>query len=250
MSAGWTFIVLVLAAGPHAEDRAQGQRLFERQCARCHGLKGGGGGGPSLTRARLRHAPDEKALRDVIREGIPGTEMEGAWQMAEAEIERVATYVRSLGQIETAELPGDPEKGKAAFEKGDCAQCHAVRGHGGSLGPDLTEVGGRRGATYLRQALHEPGTNETLDAAGFRAYLVVLVATQDGRIVRGLRVNEDTFTLQIRDADNRIHSFAKRELAEMKRELGGSLMPSYQAAVSAAELDDLVAYLRSLRGEP
>src|SRR5262249_52165230 len=97
---------------------------------------------------------------------------------------------------------------------------------------------------------HDPGTNQPVDAAGFLAFLVVQAATHDGRIVRGLRINEDTFTIQIRDADNRVHSFAKRDLAELKREPAGSLMPNFGATIAPADLDDLIAYLSSLRGEP
>ena len=47
-----------------------------------------------------------------------------------------------------------------------------------------------------------------------------------------------------------IHSFQKRDLVEVKREDAGSLMPSYRAAISSIDLDDLIAYLASLRGEP
>jgi cytochrome c oxidase cbb3-type subunit 3 len=67
--------------------------------------------------------------------------------------------------------------------------------------------------------------------------------------VRGIRINEDTFTLQLRDADNRLYSFRKQDLKELNRESGGSLMPSYQTVFSPTEIDDLIAYLASLRGE-
>jgi putative heme-binding domain-containing protein len=176
--------------------------------------------------------------------------MDWTWQMDERELRQVAAYVWSLGRTESVPLAGDPLKGKPVFEKADCAKCHAVRGQGGSLGPDLTDIGARRGPGYLRQAVHDPGTTQPVNATGFLAFLVVQAATPDGRIVRGLRINEDTFTIQIRDADNRIHSFAKRDLIELKRESAGSLMPGYGAALSSPELDDLVAYLSSLRGEP
>jgi putative heme-binding domain-containing protein len=257
----WSLLVAVLLLGAavraqepaaRAHDLTQGQRLFERQCARCHGLKGAGGEGPSLTRARLRHAADEKALAEVIKDGIVGTEMEGAWQLGDRELGQVAAYVWSLGRTEVAAVPvpGDPAKGKMLFEKGDCTKCHTVRGKGGCLGPDLTEIGARRGPAYLRQSLHEPGTTMPVDANGFLAFLVVQAVTHDGRIVRGLRVNEDTFTIQIRDGEGRIHSFQKRDLAELKREDGGSLMPSYKTTIATADFDDLIAYLASLRGEP
>jgi putative heme-binding domain-containing protein len=238
------------AASLSADRPAQGQRLFERQCARCHGLKGGGGEGPDLTRARLRHADTEKALIGVIRDGITGTEMAGAWQLGDHELRQVAAYVWSLSRTEVVAAQGDPAKGKTLYEKGDCAKCHTVQGQGGSLGPDLTAIGARRGPEYLRQALHDPGTTMPLDENGYRAFLVVEAATRDGRIVRGLRINEDTFTIQIRDGEGRIHSLQKRHLADLRRDEGGSLMPSYKTLIAKADFDDLVAYLASLRGEP
>src|SRR5215475_8015968 len=58
-----------------AADPVQGKRLFESHCARCHGISGHGGFGPSLARPRLRRAPDDAALRDLIHNGIPNTAM-------------------------------------------------------------------------------------------------------------------------------------------------------------------------------
>jgi putative heme-binding domain-containing protein len=232
-----------------ASDLVRGQRLFESQCARCHGVKGTGGTGPGLNRARLRRAADDQALFALIKEGIPGTEMDATWQMDAREIRQVASYVRSLGRAEVTPLPGDPARGKAVYAKGDCSRCHAVRGQGGVLGPDLTDVGARRGAAHLRRILLDPGSAKLLDSYGYLAFLNVQVATGDGRVVQGLRVNEDSFTIQIRDADNRLHSFEKRELAGTKREPAASAMPAYAKTLSASEIDDLIAYLSGLRGE-
>jgi hypothetical protein len=63
-------------------------------------------------------------------------------------------------------------------------------------------------------------------------------------------VNEDTFSLQLRDATNRLHSFWKTELRALHKEWGRSPMPSYRGALTPAELDDLVAFLAAQRGEP
>jgi putative heme-binding domain-containing protein len=212
-------------------------------------LKGTGGTGPGLNRARLRRAADDQALFALIKEGVPGTEMPETWQMDDREIRQVARYVRSLARAEVTPLLGDPAKGKVLYAKGDCSRCHAVRGQGGVLGPDLTDIGARRGAAHLRRILLDPGSSKLLDNYGYLAFLNVQVATRDGRVVQGLRVNEDSFTIQLRDADNRLHSFEKSELAETKREPQASVMPAYGKTLSGSELDDLVAYLAGLRGE-
>jgi hypothetical protein len=113
----------------------------------------------------------------------------------------------------------------------------------------LTDVGARRGAAHLRRILFDPGSSKILDSYGYLAFLNVRVATRDGRVVQGLRVNEDSFTIQLRDADHRLHTFDKRDLAETKREPEASVMPAYAKTLSASEIDDLVAYLSGLRGE-
>ena len=80
-------------------------------------------------------------------------------------------------------------------------------------------------------------------------YLVVRVTTRDGKKIWGLRVSEDSFTIQLRDSAGRFHSFRKAGLTQLKKDFNAELMPSYRDAFNASEMDDLVAYLGSLRGE-
>jgi hypothetical protein len=70
-----------------------------------------------------------------------------------------------------------------------------------------------------------------------------------GAEVRGIRVNEDTFTIQLKDAGGRFHSFRKSDLAEVRKLRGKSPMPSYERSLTNDELTDLVAYLSRLRGK-
>ncbi len=115
---------------------------------------------------------------------------------------------------------------------------------GGIIGPDLSDVGLRRGADYLRQALVSPG------ATVAEGYLLVRAQTRTGEELIGVRMNEDSFTIQVRDQAGVIHSLSKLELAKLEKAFGESLMPSYGSELSASELENLIAYLASLRGEP
>jgi len=223
-------------------DVAGGKRLFEAQCAPCHGIDGRGGKGANLAIPRLKHATDNQELVAVIREGIEGTGMLRAWQLDDRELLQVAAYVRSLAGVAASATPGDPEHGRALFEARGCKGCHIVNGTGSSLAPELTAVGARRGTQYLRKKLLNPGA-ETTDG-----FLMIRAILRDGREVRGFRVNEDSFTIQIKDADNRFHSFRKAGLARLEKEFGQTLMPSFGATLAAGELDDLVAYLAGLKG--
>ena len=61
-----------------------------------------------------------------------------------------------------------------------------------------------------------------------------------------MRINEDTFTLQLRDASQRFRLFRKDDLKEVSY-LKRSLMPPYK--LPPQEMDNLLAYLSTLRGE-
>jgi cytochrome c oxidase cbb3-type subunit 3 len=235
-------LVAVTAFAQQPPGPAVGRTIFESQCALCHGQTGGGGRGPSLNRPSLRHAPDEEALRKVIAGGIP-PEMPGAWQLHPDEVGSVAAYVRSLGATAPESLPGDPARGSTLYQRSGCANCHMVHGAGRGFGPELTAVGSRRSGAFLRQKLLHPAEvlPETFE------YLAITPAS--GSPVRGIRINEDSFSIQLQDAGGRFHSFRKSQIRELRRLEHETPMPSYEKQLAAAELDDLVAYLASLRGE-
>ncbi len=219
----------------------RGHRLFDIHCARCHGVGGGGGEGPALTRPVLRYAPDDDALVTVIQEGIPRTAMIGTFSLSNAEASDVAAYVRSLGRVEQEVVTGDAGRGRIIYDEQACGACHIVAGDGRGIGPELTAIGELRGAEYLRQSL--------VDATAVVAeeYRVVTVRGKGGETVRGVRVNEDDFAVLVRDADARLHTFVL-EGSTLRKEMGESLMPSYAKRLSSTEIEDLVAYLVSLRG--
>jgi putative heme-binding domain-containing protein len=226
-------------------DVAEGQRIFDAQCAWCHGTNGTGGTGPSLQRTTLRHADNDTTLVQIVRTGIPGTEMPSfAIALTDRMAWQTAAYVRSLGRTRARPLPGNADRGAALYESSGCASCHIVNGSGGPLGPELSSIGALRGASYLKDALIKP---ETTHPPG---YLVVRATTADGNTIRGVRVNEDVFWVLIRDGAGRVHSLEKSRLTSLDRELQASLMPSYAARLSDAQVDDLVAYLSGLRGKP
>jgi putative heme-binding domain-containing protein len=156
----------------------------------------------------------------------------------------VAAYVRSLGRIEAKPVPGDAALGRQLYEgKGGCASCHAIKGRGGWMGPDLSNVGLRRSAAYLRDSLVNP------EGSVPDSFLQVRVVPLKGAALTGARLGEDTFTIQFRDYSGRLHSYWKRDVKQIFKDRGKSPMPSYQGKLSDSELTDLVAYLASLREE-
>jgi putative heme-binding domain-containing protein len=224
-------------------DLARGEKLFQVHCGRCHGAKGEGSRGPSLTRPKLSRAPDDAALVKVIQEGIRGTEMPGAGAMSDREMQQTAAYVRSLGKIPSKPVPGDPTHGAEIYRSKNCASCHSIHGEGGIAGPDLTSIGSARSAQHLRDSVVDP------QAAVPQGYLLVTVTPKNGDRVTGQRLNEDSFSIQIRDNAGRFYSFSKSDVTSIDKQRGKSPMPSYKGQLSDTELTDLVAYLASLKEE-
>ena len=233
-----------------------GVKLFQAHCAACHGQKGEGGTVPTLATPRLIRADSEAALFKIIREGIAGTEMPGT-RLEAVQLKELADYVRDLGQLPREKMIGDAERGKKLYSaKGECASCHAINGEGSAYAPDLSEIGLRRGAQHLMTSLLESEADVPKSYLQLRAgtaitdnFLLVRVVTKDGKKISGVRVNEDTFTIHLREISGRVHSFFKSELLELHKDWGKSSMPSYRKILEHDELIDIVAYLVSLRGE-
>jgi len=226
-----------------ATELAAGKRVFDAQCAWCHGTDGSGGAGPSLQRSDLRHAGTDADLVSIVRNGIAGTEMPGfQWSLTDTITWRTAAYVRSLGRRPAEPVRGDATRGAAIYEAKGCQTCHVMAGRGTALGPELTAIGALRGPVYLRESIVRP------EVAHPPGYLVVRAVSGAGGEVRGIRIDEDVFWIHIRDAAGTLHVLEKKQLQRVDRELTGTLMPSYASVLSVGELDNLVAYLASRRG--
>ena len=230
---------------PHTTpaDVAIGAGIFRSHCAECHGIGGTGGRGPNLTIGRFRHGASDAALLRTIKDGIRGTQMPGCY-FSEPKLWRVVAYVRSLSERpRVTNLPGNPAQGEELFHgRGACLPCHLVNGEGGRLGPDLTDIGSQRNPEYLKTSLVKPDEHVDL------RYWSLRIAAKGGKTLQGIRLNEDPYSLQMMDREENLHSLWKRDL-EIRLEKK-SWMPSYEGILSAEEVDDLVAYLASLRRKP
>jgi cytochrome c oxidase cbb3-type subunit III len=229
------------ANAPPGVDAAAGKIIFQGHCALCHGLDGGGGRGPDLRRPKLDRAADDEALKSLIENGIP-PEMPDGWYLSKEDIANIAAFVRSLGNVPTEKLPGNAARGEAVYHRSGCDRCHILGTQGVGFGPALTDIGARRGAARLRETLRNPA--KTIPDG----FLLVEATTSAGETLRGIRLNEDTFTIQLKDMQGRIYSFRKSGLRGLKKLRNETPMPSYASAFSAAELEDLMAFLASQRG--
>ena len=232
------------SASPPKIDLARAKRVFDTSCAGCHGPEGRGGRGPSLAVPKLRRAQTDNDLVLIILNGIPGTEMPPSWYLGPDGMMLAAAYVRSLGAGATpSKAEGDPAKGRQLFSGKGCFACHSIGTEGRAFGPDLSDIGARRSAAGLREALLEP------NAQVGEGFVPVRATTLQGERINGIRINEDNFTIQILELSGRLQSLRKSALAELEERPTESAMPSFKEVFSESELRDLVAYLSSLRGE-
>jgi alcohol dehydrogenase (cytochrome c) len=203
-----------------------GRQLYTSVCQACHGPEARGDRGPALT-GSLRHGNSDSEMFRNVRGGIQGTQMPPFAQFTADQIWQAIAYIRSLSGASTSDTaPGDPVAGLAIFDgKGGCRTCHKV---------DLAGIG-LKTAEQLRSAIVNPGQQP-----------IVTVKTKDGHEYRGLRRNNDTFSLQILDASGQLRSFAKSQLVSIGVD-ATSIMPSdYAQRLTTGEIQNVVAYLKTL----
>jgi putative heme-binding domain-containing protein len=235
------------AAQEHAGQYSQaeielGSRIYGANCAICHGANGENVANVDLRSGKFRKAVSDEDLARLIITGVPGTAMP-PHKFQNTELAGIVAYVRTMrnaGAIVVA--AGDARRGKVIFEgNGTCRNCHRVDGQGSRIAPDLSEIGMVRSADALQRSLLDPTANMRPINRPVRA------VTKDGKVINGRRLNEDTYSLQLIDAQERLVSLAKADLKEYS--VGKtSLMPSYKDKLNAQELADVVAYLQTLKG--
>lgn len=228
-----------------ASEPQPGQRLFDGSCARCHGFDAAGAIGPNLQRSVLLRAENEPAFKVFVQNGSPDRGMP-ATPLADNEYAAIAAYVRSLRVVDTGVQSAQAARGKKVYEREQCGSCHIVQGVGRALGPELSSIGVTRKIEQLKQDLLQPAARLPQAPFGFTQYLPVRIVAKQGQDVSGVRLNEDAFSIQLRDADGRLHAFRKSEVAQLDKHYDKSVMPGVK--LKAAQLDDLLAYLASLRG--
>ena len=222
------------------DDVEAGGRLYRSHCAVCHGIEGEGARGADLTTGAFRHGSADRDLFNTISVGIPGTEMPGIFFNGRQMWQLVA-FVRSLSQGRAAEqATGDAEKGRAVYAANGCAGCHRIRGDGGRMGPDLSDIGALRSLTHLQTSILNP------DESVLPQHWMVRAKSNNGEVISGMRMNEDTFSVQLIDPAGNLSSYSKAELAEYAVDRTSG-MPSFEGTITGDDFENLVAYLAGLR---
>jgi cytochrome c oxidase cbb3-type subunit 3 len=231
----------------NAQAIGAGKNIYRGRCAVCHGIDAKGYRGSDLTSGDWVHGGSDPQIFQTIARGVTGTEMPANGNMSEEEVWMVIAYLRTLSMPGGASPErGDATRGEQLFQaknKGNCSQCHMIDGKGGRLGPNLSRIGAARSVAALEREIRRPA--EVVPVG----YETVTVITNDGRKIRGVRKNEDTFSVQLMTVTEDLRSFFKRDVKDVVSEEQQSLMPAYGPdRLSDDELADVVRYLRTLRG--
>lgn len=223
-------------------DIAYGASLYKEKCITCHGAQGDGIGGVNLRSGTFRNAVIDRDLDRFIRAGSPAGMP--AFALDSAEMAGIIAYVRNMNAFDTAGVKtGDAARGRAVFTgKGACTTCHRVGATGSIVAPNLSDIGAVRSAGSLQRSLVDPASQM------MPINRPVRLVKKDGTVVAGRRLNEDTYSVQIIDDRERLHSLLKADLKELTISMT-SPMPSFKGKLSDAEIADVVAYLLSLKGQ-
>jgi putative heme-binding domain-containing protein len=251
---GFVFVIIsflfatgVAAAQEPASQYSQadveaGFNLYNANCITCHGANGDSIPGVNLRSGQFRRVATDADLNRLIQTGIPGTAMPPG-RYTTADVAGLVAYIRSMREFDTA-APGrgDTVRGQTIFEeKGNCTSCHRVNGKGSRVAPDLSDIGAIRAPSALERSLIDPTASMLPLNRSVRA------VTRNGKVITGRRLNEDTYTVQLIDTNERLLSLTKADLRGYSV-LKTSTMPSYKDKLTSIERDDVVAYLRTLKG--
>ena len=223
-------------------DVEDGGRLYRANCAICHGAQGDQVAGIDLGHGKFRRAKTDDDVAAIIRAGIPGTAMPPN-NFSDFQSLTIVAYLRSMAAATAGTVSGgDATRGKAVYEgKGNCASCHRIRGVGGRSGPDLSDIGNLRLAGELERSIVNPDEEVLGQNRTFRG------TTKSGAAITGRLLNEDKYSFQLLDSNNKLVSVDRANLREAAI-LEKSPMPSYNDKLNKQELSDLVSYLVSLKG--
>ena len=237
-----------LAQGAFADHRytseaiEAGSRVYVSDCALCHGTNGDAVDGVDLRQGVFRTARSDEDLRRVITTGAANGRMP-AFALSPVDLDGVVAYIRAgFDPSGVAVKVGDPARGEMVFRgSGGCASCHRVHGQGPRTAPDLSEIGLVRTPAVLQRTLLDPS------AALLPINRPVRAVTRSGETIRGRRLNEDTYSVQLIDSEERLRSLVKADLVEYEVSLTPTMRPT---TLSSDQVADLVGYLLSLRGLP
>ncbi len=152
---------------------------------------------------------------------------------------RRRTLEESLALVEQLSQR-DFENGKNMYAATLCSSCHSMRGEGGAVGPDLTQVGTRFSAKDILEHTLDPN-KEISDQ-----YAATVFTMKDGSSIVGRLINEEDgkyFVSQNPFMPQALREVSKADVVSTKRSTVSLMLPGLLGRLNDDEIKDIVAYL-------
>jgi putative membrane-bound dehydrogenase-like protein len=195
----------------------------------------------------LNHAPSLPAIAPADLRATLANFPAGVRTAAQPLFKKLA--VDEAGQRQKlAELAGiwdkgNAERGRQVFfsRKALCSACHAVKGEGERIGPDLTKIGSMRTEADLLESIVYPSNSIA------RGYESVTVTTKDGHTQAGMIRRETADAIYLVTTERNERRYAKSTIESLEPSRVSIMPQSLDAQMTREELGDLIAFLRSLK---
>jgi putative heme-binding domain-containing protein len=132
------------------------------------------------------------------------------------------------------------EQGKLMFEAGRCNLCHIMRGEGGAVGPELTQLGTRFSSKDMLESIIDP--NKTVSDQ----YAATVFTMKDGSSVLGRLISENDNSYSVSQnpfTPEVLREIPKGDVVSTKYSYISTMYPGLINGMNEEELKDLIAYL-------
>ena len=234
---------LGLGAAPDAAAAERGGKLYQPNCAFCHGERATGADGPDLVRSTVvLHDEKGDLIGPVLLKGRADKGMPAFSTLTEGQLRDIAEFLHlkvelaaNRGTYHTLNVvTGDAKKGEAYFNgAGGCNACHSPTG-------DLAHVASRYPPEVLQNRFLWPGGF----GSGVRRVTVTL---PDGETFSGTPKRLDDFTVSLTDASGNYHSWQRSNGVQVALEDRLAAHRQLLGKYTDADIHNLTAYLVTLR---
>jgi putative membrane-bound dehydrogenase-like protein len=131
---------------------------------------------------------------------------------------------------------GDTARGAIAIQR--CYMCHHVNGTGVDFGPSLTGWGASQPPRVIAEAILDPSKDI---AHGFDG---VQITTKSGIVIEGIILTDGEIVM-IRSLGGQTQYIPRRQIAKREKMTRSLMLSAGQLGLTAQDVADIVAYLRS-----
>ncbi|MEO6188920.1 MAG: heme-binding protein [Ginsengibacter sp.] len=152
------------------------------------------------------------------------------------------TMAEALPVVQDSLFDRNLEQGHIMFKATLCASCHSMKGEGGSIGPDLSQLGTRFSTKDILESIIEPSNNIS------DLYAASIFQLKDGTSVMGRLMREDGdkyYVSQNPFSPQTLREIAKNQVSSKKLSNVSIMLPGLINRLNPEELKDLMAYLVS-----